>query len=696
MRRMRILPALGLLLAAPAALAGQTVTQLLWSGPNGSKENLVVIGDGFTTNDQATFNAFVDTLVIQGVFSETGSGVYRETMNAYNIFRVNANSVQSGITTVDSNGTVVNTVNTFLGYRFSGRWNRCWMEKGPTSDATMTATLNNLVPGWTKVFIVLNTSGFGGCRRGNTLAITRGVTWTVGAHEMGHMMGNLGDEYTGTAAYTGAEPGNPNLTINTARTTLKWRDFVNPSTAVPTPTTFGGSAVNDAGLFAGGTTGGTRFGSGIFRPSINDRMNGNSPDFDPVCYDQMQNAVDARHDYVYRNVYVGRFNPDGRDDIMLHNANSIALYTGNTDWVDVPWVRTLPDPVWDAYRPGDQFYVGDFDGDGMDDLFVFNATDWAIPYFAMLRSTGNGFVGVRRFDQDLPGWGAMERHDKFYVGDFDGDGKADVMVFNGDDFSIGYFLLLRSTGSDLVFVKRFDQQLPGWDDMKRHDQFFVADFDSDRRDDIYVFNGDDWSVGYLEMLRATGNDLAFTRRFDQQLPGWDDMKPHDQFYVADFDADRRQDLYVFNGPDWSMSYLEMLRSTGTNLTNSHRFDGDVPGWGGMASHDQWFVADLNGDGRDDLYAYNWRDWATEYLGAFRSSGTNLSGGWQDDWIGSWNLGQVDQFRVMNFNGGPGWQDLVVFNDDWLGLLRSLSGSSSLSAIYPKWIHNHNYHTLGWW
>jgi hypothetical protein len=682
------------LIAASGVSYAQTSVELLRSAANPSKLNLVIIGDGFTATDQAAYNTFVNNVVIRDLFSETGSGVYRETMNAFNIFRVNADSQQSGITTVDANGNVTNSVNTFLGYRFSGEWKRCWMEPGPNSISTLTSTLDNLVPGWTYAFVILNTTSFGGCRNGNRLAITRGVGWTVAAHEMGHMVGNLGDEYDNEGKdYTSGEPSNANLTINTDRATLKWRAFVNPATVLPTPSGFGGDSDDDAGAFEGGKG---SFATGVFRPSFDDRMNSNAPEFDPVCYDQMQNATDGTHDYVYRKVYTGHFTNDARDDVMLHNANSIALYTGNSDRIDVPWVRTMPDPVWDAYRAGDQFYVGDFDGDGLDDLFVFNATDWAIPYFAMLRNTGNGFTGVRRFDLELPGWGAMKAHDEFHVGDFDGDGKDDIVVFNGRDWSMGYLLVLRSTGNDLQHVIRYDEELPGWDDMKVHDRFYVADFNGDRKDDLYVFNGSDWSMGYLEMLHSTGAGFSITRRYDEELPGWDDMKANDQFLVADFDNDGRKDLYVFNGPDWSMSYLEMLRSTGKGLTNARRFDGDVPGWGGMRPDDRWFVADVNGDKRDDLYAFNATDWATEYLGVFRSSGNNLSGGWQDDWIGSWNLGAVDNFSVLNFSGGSGWDDLVVYNDNWLGLLRSRSSAVSMSAIYPKWVHNHNYHNFGWW
>jgi hypothetical protein len=689
---------LGSLACALVALCGtvdaQTVTELLRSGPNGSKINIVVIGDGFATADQAAYNGFVDTVVIRGLFDERRNSVYRETMNAFNLFRVNAVSQQSGVTTVDMNGVVTNTVNTFLGYRYSGIWARCWMEPGPNSNTVLQNTLDQLVPGWTYAFIILNTASWGGCRRGGQLAITRAGGWSVAAHEMGHLVGNLGDEYTGASAYTGGEPGVVNLTINTDRATLKWRQFVNPTTPIPTAIPpFAGSSVDDAGLFAGGSG---SFSSGIYRPSSNDRMTSNTPEFDPVCYDQMQRTTQSQHEYRYRNVYAGHFGGPGHDDVMLHNANSIALYRGAWDEVNVGWVRTLPDPVWDAYRIGDKFLVGDFDGDGKQDLFVYNFTDWAMPYFAMLRSTGTSFEGVRRFDRNLPGWGSMTPSDEFHVVDIDGDGKDDIVVFNGRDFSIGYLLLLHSTGTDLTLVKRFDDVLPGWGAMKPNDQFFVADFDADKRGDLYLFNGRDWAIGYLEMLRSTGNNLGFVRRFDQQLPGWDDMKPHDQFYVADFDGDKRDDLYVFNGPDWSISYLEMLRSTGGNLANTRRFDRNVPGWGEMRQHDHWFPADVDGNGRRDLYVYNSSDWATEYLGTLKSSGSNLGGGWQAGWIGSWNLGGNDQFRVANFNGGAGWDDLLVFNDKWFGLLKSASGSSFLSAIYPDWIHNDNYHSLGWW
>lgn len=688
--------ALGACLAITPLAQAQTVTELLHNGPRAEKYNLVIIGDGFAEGaDQTTYNNYVRDTVVRDLFSESRNGAYREIMGSFNIFRINAVSTQSGITTVDANGAVLNAVNTFLGYRFSGLWNRCWMEPGPNSDATLNATLDRLVPGWTHIFIVLNTPSFGGCNRGDRLAITRGVNWPVAAHEMGHMIGGLGDEYTGDKNYTGGDPGVVNLSNTADRTKLKWRQFVNPTTALPTPPAFG-DPVEDAGAYEGATIGQNSYATGIFRPSSNSRMNSNTPEFNSVGYDQMRSVAAEHMDIAYRNVYAGRFTGRAGADVMIHQENSLYLYTGQTNTLAPTWVRTMPDPVWDAYRPGDRFLVGDFDGDGKQDLFVYNFTDWTIPYFAMLRSTGSGFEGIRRFDRDLPGWGEMKPGDQFMVADVDGDGKDDIVVFNGTDFSVGYLLMLRSTGNDLQFVRRYDDTLPGWGSMKANDKFYVAKLNADKRADLFVSNQRDFSIGYLLMLASNGSGYSVMRRFDQTLPGWGDMKPNDEFFVGDFNRDGLSDLYVFNGPDWSMPYLEMLRTVRGTLQYVRRFDRNVPGWGEMRRHDRWMVGDINGDRRSDLYVYNALDWSTQYLGTLLSSGTSLNGSFQGDWIGSWNLGPNDQFVVCNFNGGAGWDDLLVYNDGWFGLLRSQSDKVLMTAIYPKWIHNHAYHNLGWW
>ena len=144
-----------------------------------------------------------------------------------------------------------------------------------------------------------------------------------------------------------------------------------------------------------------------------------------------------------------------------------------------------------------------------------------------------------------------------------------------------------------------------------------------------------------------------------------------------------------------MPYLGMFGSDGSGLRLVNRFDGDVPGWGGLARHDQFLSADLTGDGRADLWAWNHQDWSEEYLGRMISGGSGLSASFAGDWVGEWNLGPADRFEVARFSSlrpsptrpSGGMPSLFVHNTDWFGVINGRSGIS-LSGIYYRWIHDY--------
>jgi len=689
-----------------AAIKAQTVTEVLRNGSNGAKLNLVIIGDGFTAADQAAYNTHVTNLV-KNLFSKD---LYDETMDAYNIYRINVNSAQSGVTKVNASGTVTTARNTALDYRYSGIWDRCWMEPGPNTATRLNDLLTTLVPQYNYVFIILNETGFGGCAGGGKLAITRGADdndpgWSTAAHEMGHMVGLLADEYTVNCDnYTSEEPAQVNVTKNTNRATLKgeWKNFVPASR--PVPTISGCSAANpagndtdeDAGVFEGAQY----TGLGKFRPAYNCRMKGNSPLFCPVCYNQMQTRVKPYRSYNFNNSYAGDFTGDGKGDLVVHYGNSISMYSSDGSKMNHVFTGTervnTGGSSW-QFKPGDKFYVADFDGDGKKDLYVFNSGDWGSygPYFALLRSTGTGFDCVKRYDKTLEGW-QMSAGDDFYVGDFDGDGKEDFYIVNTTTWSTKYVGMMKAASNKMSFIKRYDNNLgaPGYWIMAKNDKFYVGDFDGDKKADLYMANLKDWTTNYVGMLKSTGATLNCIRVFNNTLPGWT-MADNDQHLVGDFDGDGKADMYVFNGTNWNPEYLLMLKSTGSNLSYVKRFDGVIPGWE-MAPNDRLYIADANGDGKKDLYIYNTSNWDKEYLGILTSNGTTLSGTWQKDWIGSWNLGSVDKLAVTNFNGGSGWDDLFIYNTNWFGMLRSNTTSLSQVYISPNYIHNFKYHKLGWW
>jgi hypothetical protein len=395
---------------------------------------------------------------------------------------------------------------------FNGSWAHCWLEYGTNTETLLQAALKKWVPDFNEVLVVLNNPNYGGCGGGGRAHVPMGVGWEVIAHEFGHGIGGFSDEYSVAGAYTGSEQGWVNLTTITDRATTKWHQFIAPSTPLPTGV---GPAANynqgprpadwdsntDVGLFEGGGT----LNTGIYRPVENCRMNGNTPPYCPVCYTSIKTNRDGETEHTFRNAHAGRFYGTGLSDLLLHHGRSIQLFeaTGSGFTHRFSGVERVPGS-W-QFQPHDEIYVGDFNGDGKDEVAIFNGVDWVMPYLGLLVDDGNGGLRlIARYDGDIPGWGGFAAHDRFLVADLDGDGRDDLVVVNTDDWSMPYVGLLQSFGSGFTMTRRYDGDIPGWGGLAAHDRLVLGDFDGDGLCDVYIFNGDDWSMAYLGMFRSTG------------------------------------------------------------------------------------------------------------------------------------------------------------------------------------------------
>jgi hypothetical protein len=155
-------------------------------------------------------------------------------------------------------------------------------------------------------------------------------------------------------------------------------------------------------------------------------------------------------------VVTGDFNGDGRDDIAA---------TGISSWTGVPVAINNGDGTfnvvnltsWFSYyagQPGAHVVVGDFDGDGLDDLLTDGGVNWGGFLLALAR--GDGGFNLAFWSSDLSYYATLSGN-HLVAGDFDGDGRSDLtvvgqgMTFVPVAFSDGAAYFRNATTSETTF-----------------------------------------------------------------------------------------------------------------------------------------------------------------------------------------------------------------------------------------------------
>jgi hypothetical protein len=277
-----------LLLGSLPALAQASMQTVLTNGPTSNRLNIVVLSEGYTSNQLGQF--LVDaTNAVNILLSHPPYQEYRSYANA---FAIKVASNQSG----SDHPTYPLYRDTYFNSTYDAVSDYLiTIPTNSTGQGKVDALLQTFMPQCQLPILLVNDLTDGGSDGFLKTAIvsTGGLSYesSVGqpgilSHETGHVLANLGDEYTiPNPGFPNTEE--PNTTQQTNRLLIKWRAWISPSTPVPTPVSYGDGVV---GLFQGAHY----HTNGWYRPQLNCVMGSLGVPFCAVCSEALVLAIYQR------------------------------------------------------------------------------------------------------------------------------------------------------------------------------------------------------------------------------------------------------------------------------------------------------------------------------------------------------------------------------------------------------------------
>jgi hypothetical protein len=188
---------------------------------------------------------------------------------------------------------------------------------------------------------------------------------------------------------------------------VKWHDWFCANSEIPVVGDFNGDGLDDIATF---TRGATTPGDVYVALSTGSSFSGTGIKWDTNF--GLNSEPPA----------VGDFNGDGLDDIATFAQPSAYVYVALSN--GARFLGNVGESVWNTHfaPTGETPGVGDFTGDGKDDIVTFTQASTPLVWVGVSSGTsfGTGVVWHDHFSLsgEVPG-----------VGDFDGDGKSDVVTF---------------------------------------------------------------------------------------------------------------------------------------------------------------------------------------------------------------------------------------------------------------------------
>ena len=325
------------------------------------------------------------------------------------------------------------------------------------------------------------------------------------------------------------------------------------------------------------------------------------------------------------------FNGDGKTDLIKINKSG----TGPSYQVEIKLIKKINDSnefevvkteSWSIDYPFTTFKIGDFNGDGKLDLFQTVESLYRIEGWYIYASKGESFERVYNEKKVLTPadtWSQDGNNDfiAYALGDFNGDGKSDILSYKISNVSEtkNYALYLSPDNSfefldngsfnnnNFDFEKIHEGDLDGGDHNNYAINVQIGDFNGDGKSDVlaidrrYDSSTEKYSSGY-KLFVSSGSSLVFkeSKTIDNNISQGDSAY---MFYTSrkvfgDFNGDDKTDFLYHNRmqvTDLKDGHISVYHSDGEKFNFKKNIDMNL-------AQSKYFVGDFNGDNRDDIGA----------------------------------------------------------------------------------------------
>lgn len=210
---------------------GDITFEHLKTGDPHDKVDLAFLSEGYTAEDQEKFKNDVKKMT-DSLFSYDPYKNNKDRFNIYGVFRA---SMERGMDEPRQHS--------FKTTALDASYNTFDTDRYMTiPDSRAVHRMAAQVP-FDSVVVLVNTARYGGGGISMDMCVSsvdNNTSARIFVHEFGHSFAALADEYTGDVAYTemypeGVEPLECNITRLLDKDNIKWKQFLTPSVAIPTP-----------------------------------------------------------------------------------------------------------------------------------------------------------------------------------------------------------------------------------------------------------------------------------------------------------------------------------------------------------------------------------------------------------------------------------------------------------------------------